>query len=91
MTVKNAKTKAKTTLPSLYIGPTVPKTGLQNGVILVNGIPNDAKTHAEQCPEINKMVIPADLVAEARLNIAKIGTPENKFFEKISEYVGGLK
>lgn len=89
---KSSKTATpKVTLPSLYIGPTIPKCGLQNGVILSNGIPNDAKKHVEQCKEIEKMVISADLVADARLNIAKIGTPENKFYEKISTYVGGLK
>ncbi|AMW99312.1 hypothetical protein [Rummeliibacillus stabekisii] len=86
--VKNEVTKS--TLPTIYIGPTIPKSGLQNGVILKNGIPNDAKKHVEQCPEIGKMVISAELVAESRLNIAKIGTPENKFFERIAAYVGGL-
>lgn len=91
VTKKNTRTTVKNTLPEIYLGPTIPKSGLQNGVILTNGIPNDAKSHVDQCPEIQKMVVSADLAAEARLNISKIGTPENKFFEKISNYVGGLK
>lgn len=91
VTKKNTKTATKTTLPAIYLGPTIPKSGLQNGVILTKGIPNDAKEHAKNCPEIEKMVVSADLAADARVNINKIGTPEHKFFEKIATYVGGLK
>lgn len=93
-TVKTASrsTKSKTVgNPSIYIGPTIRKSGLQNGVILSAGLPKDALLHAETCPEISKLVIVADDVAEARLNISKPGTPEHKFYEKVAEYAKGVK
>lgn len=92
MTTKTRKAPIKATtavLPSMYIGPTIPKTGLQNGVILNNGLPKDTFSHVEKCPEIEKLVVNMDVAAEARQKIALQGTSEHKFYTKVADYLEG--
>lgn len=92
MTTKKRQTLIKAiaaVLPSIYIGPTIPKTGLQNGVILNNGLPKDVLSHTEKCPEIEKLVVNMDVAAEARQKIALQGTSEHKFYTKVEDYLKG--
>lgn len=92
MTTKTRKAPIKAiaaVLPSMYIGPTIPKTGLQNGVILNNGLPKDVLSHTEKCPEIEKLVVTMDVAAEARQKIILQGTSEHKFYTKVTDYLAG--
>lgn len=92
MTTKKRQTPIKATsvvLPNIYIGPTIPKTGLQNGVILNNGLPKDTFSHVEKCPEIEKLVVTMDVAAEARQKIVLQGTSEHKFYTKVEDYLKG--
>lgn len=73
----------------IYVGPTVPKTNLFQYTLLSNGIPEDAKKHVEACPTIKKLIVPYTELAQARVALDKIGTPENTFFEKIVDYLKG--
>lgn len=73
----------------IYIGPTIPKTNLFQYTLLSNGIPEDAKQHVDACPTIKKLIVPYTELAQSRVSLDKIGTPENTFFEKIIDYLEG--
>lgn len=87
---ENAKVEVKKVEDQkIYVGPTVPKTNLFQYTLLSNGIPEDAKKHVEACPTIKKLIVPYTELAQARVALDKIGTPENTFFEKIVDYLKG--
>lgn len=91
MTTKTTvKTKTSTKVAVVYTGPTIPKTGLYQNTILTNGVPAQAQQHITQCPAISKLIVPIEDLPITRKNIGIQGTVENKFFNDILDYLGGV-
>lgn len=97
MTVSSTKkTTAKKAVASkntdlkIYIGPSIPKTGLDQNTILNNGVPIDALKHVDNCKVIEKLIIPIENLATARAALASVGTPEYVFAEQVSDYLKGV-
>lgn len=93
MTVTKTKAKPATKTAEkalvVYVGPTIPKTGLAKNTVLNNGIPQDAIEHVERCKEITKLIVPVTELANVRALASCSGTPEHTFYSAVSDYLAG--
>ncbi|PAQ15069.1 hypothetical protein CD798_08480 [Bacillaceae bacterium SAOS 7] len=87
------KTSSKASTPEtvIYIGESLPNGALQQFSIFKNSVPVTLKTHFEQCPAIESLIIPISKLAEARKNLLVKGTVENVLNTQVQKYVRGEK
>lgn len=93
MTTAKTTTARKTTAKVqekellIYVGPSIPKTGLLQNTVLNNGLPVDATEHLKKCPAIKRLIIPIGITAQSRKDLATAGTPEHKNFSEVMDYL----
>lgn len=83
-----AKAQSKELL--IYLGPTIPKTGLLQNTVLNNGLPADATEHLAKCPAIKRLIIPIKITAQSRKDLVTPGTPEHKNFDEVMDYLASV-
>ncbi len=96
---KSAKTKTtvKKAAPEkverlIYCGPNVPGGGIQSFAVYKGGLPGYVDDLAQKCPAIKKLCVPVANFNKTRQTINKPGTPENKFYKQVVEFIqkGGV-
>lgn len=82
----SASKPAKTTKPQrlVYIGPNLPRAGLSQYQIFIDGMPKAAEIAAETAPEINHLFVPVEKLSAARQALTRSGSREQRMYRAVT-------
>jgi hypothetical protein len=76
----------------IYCGPNFPGGAIQSFTAFKGGLPGYVNDLAQKCPAIKKLCVPITNFNKTRQAINISGTPENRFYKQILDFVnkGGV-
>ena len=78
-----AKAKTAATVQKVYIGPSIPRHNLRNGMIL-RGTEQEIEDHTaafiEKYPEVRHLIVNVDALPEAQAKVRTKGNILNKYY-----------
>lgn len=75
----------ETTVPVVYIGPTIPGVVMTNTILREKG--NELKQICEKMPEIKTLMVPVADLAKARKELETEGTPAKICYNRAVEHL----
>lgn len=68
----------------IYVGPNL--LGLQKYTVIESVKVSHIQTFIKNCPEVEKLFVPIDKMAETEGRIQQKGTLEHRYYNKVAEY-----
>lgn len=65
----------------IYVGPRISRHRLIPYTVFIGGYPKHIDDVFEECPQIRKLFVPISELTEAKKQVAKAGTPLNKYYK----------
>lgn len=71
----------------IYVGPSIPKSGLEQYTVFANGLPQHVENLIVKCPSIRSLIVPVRELSEVRRNISQPGHAQSLLFKEINAFI----
>lgn len=84
---KKSKSEVNKQGPLIYLGPNLPSSMLNRFTVFSNGMPSYLNKVFEDCPDVQKLFVPVEKLAEVLEKINKTGTPYHTWYGNVTAFV----